>query len=209
MSSSIVFYLFGVRCPRCRGSACPSQGLAVDTMSYTFSNQPRPRTGRQRVSDNRNNRPDTALWGVPASNGGMKPGTQQRQFKSTSLWSVDEPKQQIQAPTSSRSTPRTSLWGTIDTAREQPTKQPPHVKPAPFATSATPPSTQPPPQVRQAQPFATEADIVSTKGAEELRSALTYDIEERYRQAADAFVAADMDRSGFLEQDEVCVVCIS
>ena len=115
---------------------------------------------------------------------------------------------------------RTSLWGTIDPNASTKAKPPP-VKAAPFATEATKLTSQPPPGPASGQPtstgpaslttqpFATEADITPADkaGAEELRSQLTYDLEERYQQAAESFMAADVDRSGYLDENEILRLC--
>jgi hypothetical protein len=195
-------------------------------MSFNFGDTQRPSTGRQRVLENVNHKSDTALWGPPPERTGVK---QTRTYKKTSLWATSSetarstlnrpsvtPRTSLWATSSetarststlhrSSATPRTSLWGTIN-ENELPVTKPPPVKPAPYATSATTLSVPPPPPPpsNRGQPFATNADIVPVDvESEKLRASLTYDLEERYRQAADAFIAADVNRSGFLEEEEV------
>ena len=172
-------------------------------MSFNFGDTQRPSTGRQRVLENVNHKSDTALWGPPPERTGVK---QTRTYKKTSLWATSsETARSTSTLHRSSATPRTSLWGTIN-ENELPVTKPPPVKPAPYATSATTLSVPPPPPPpsNRGQPFATNADIVPVDvESEKLRASLTYDLEERYRQAADAFIAADVNRSGFLEEEEV------
>ena len=197
-----------------------------------FREDSRPSTGRSLCPSNRNTNQDTSLWAASSTLIGSS-STQQTNsrprtsaYKQTSLWATpDELTQSSRITTARAPTPRTSLWGTMEPTRVA-SSRPQSPKTSLWGSDnqqsnnntaavintrvAAPASVS----VPRTGPFATEMDQPSAKqladaqAAEQLRSALTYDIEERYRQTADEFVAADIDRSGFLEENEILRLCL-
>ena len=187
-----------------------------------FREDSRPSTGRGHGANNRNR--DTSLWSDMSSAtntaGGATSSRGKSVYQPTSLWATPDELAQTSARNGNRNvrapTPRTSLWGTIDPKENTVGKQQPVRQAAPFATDdstmSTMSSAPPPPRQPSPQPFATDADAPSAESvqaaaAEQFRQTLTYDLEERYRQTADAFVAADVDRSGFLDETEILRLC--
>ena len=180
-----------------------------------FTSDPRTepaRTGRRSSGPQR----VTSLWDKDGGKSARAPPPARSAELKTSLWGSEAaaPKQIRSSKKGSYS--RTSLWGSEE---EQPRRQKPQQprRPAPWEPQATPAEAgralsgagRAPQQgggmFSGSKPAETTYQGNSGEGS--LVGELAIDLQAKFRTAAEAFLAADADRSGALSIDELISVC--